>query len=101
MPILVTGAMGFLGSRLVEKLVEAGEEVRCLVRRPGPVDSPKSTAFHLANFSRADLGVPNSVFKEIVAVYHLAGAKRSVSEHGFKKAYVAVTGPLLHQLTEQ
>lgn len=31
--ILVTGASGFIGSRLVEELVRTGQPVRCLVRR--------------------------------------------------------------------
>jgi uncharacterized protein YbjT (DUF2867 family) len=32
--ILVTGATGYIGGRLVPKLAEAGHEVRCLTRRP-------------------------------------------------------------------
>ena len=31
--ILVTGATGFVGSHLVDQLVERGRNVRCLVRR--------------------------------------------------------------------
>jgi uncharacterized protein YbjT (DUF2867 family) len=34
MRILVTGATGYIGGRLVPLLVEAGHEVRCLTRRP-------------------------------------------------------------------
>lgn len=33
--ILVTGATGYIGGRLVPELVEAGHRVRCLVRNPG------------------------------------------------------------------
>jgi len=32
MKILVTGATGYVGSKLVPKLVEAGHEVVCMVR---------------------------------------------------------------------
>ncbi|MDH3189971.1 MAG: NAD(P)H-binding protein, partial [Acidimicrobiia bacterium] len=35
MRILVTGSTGYIGGRLVPKLIEAGHEVRCLVRSPG------------------------------------------------------------------
>ncbi|HSL46134.1 MAG TPA: NAD(P)H-binding protein, partial [Anaerolineales bacterium] len=33
--ILVTGATGYVGGRLVPRLLEAGYRVRCLVRDPG------------------------------------------------------------------
>jgi nucleoside-diphosphate-sugar epimerase len=32
--VLVTGASGFIGSKLVARLVAAGDEVSCLVRNP-------------------------------------------------------------------
>lgn len=35
MRILVTGSTGYIGGRLVPKLIDAGHEVRCLVRNPG------------------------------------------------------------------
>jgi uncharacterized protein YbjT (DUF2867 family) len=33
-PILVTGATGYIGGRLVPRLLEAGHQVRCLARQP-------------------------------------------------------------------
>lgn len=38
--LLVTGATGFIGSRLVPILVEAGHEVRAMTRRPEEYDGP-------------------------------------------------------------
>ena len=40
MRVLVTGATGFVGGRLVPALVEAGHEVRVLVRDPSGYDRP-------------------------------------------------------------
>ena len=37
-PILVTGATGYIGGRLVPRLLEAGYRVRCLVRSPRKLD---------------------------------------------------------------
>ena len=37
--ILVTGASGYIGGRLVGELLEAGYEVRCLVRTPAKLDA--------------------------------------------------------------
>ena len=38
MRVLVTGATGYIGGRLVPQLLEAGHEVRCMVRQPGRLE---------------------------------------------------------------
>lgn len=38
--VLVTGATGFIGSRLVEQLVEDGHDVRAMTRHPDTYDGP-------------------------------------------------------------
>ncbi len=38
MKILVTGATGYIGGRLVPQLLEAGHQVRCVARRPAKLD---------------------------------------------------------------
>jgi uncharacterized protein YbjT (DUF2867 family) len=37
--VLVTGASGYIGGRLVQELLDAGYRVRCLVRTPAKVDA--------------------------------------------------------------
>jgi nucleoside-diphosphate-sugar epimerase len=95
MTVIVTGAAGFIGGRLVGALASAGEEVRCLVRRPGAIESPAGSRFHLADFRRADLGVADSVFENVDTIYHVAGATRAVSAAAFHEANVAITERLL------
>lgn len=68
MKILVTGATGFLGSTLVPLLVEAGHEVRVLLRKGGD--------FPGAEVARGDVLDPDSVRRALEgcdALYHLAG----------------------------
>ena len=38
--ILVTGATGFIGRRLVPALIDAGHDVRAMTRRPEEYDGP-------------------------------------------------------------
>ena len=36
--VLVTGATGFIGSKLTERLLAGGDEVTCLVRNPATAE---------------------------------------------------------------
>lgn len=72
MKVLVTGATGFLGSHLVERLVSRGDEVRALVRRT-------SDTSHLKNLKVAlfegDVTRPETIgpaVEGVEAVYHTA-----------------------------
>ena len=38
-PVVVTGATGYIGGRLVPRLLDAGYRVRCLVREPRKLQS--------------------------------------------------------------
>jgi uncharacterized protein YbjT (DUF2867 family) len=49
--VLITGANGFLGSRLVAGLLGAGHELVCAVRRPG---AARSGGAHLGDASRCE-----------------------------------------------
>ena len=51
MRILVTGATGYIGGRLVPVLLGAGHDVRCLVRDPGRIEG----RFEGAEIARGDL----------------------------------------------
>jgi nucleoside-diphosphate-sugar epimerase len=98
MKAIVTGATGFIGSHLVEALTAAGEEVRCLVRRPGSVASPGVWRLYIADFGRPDLGVADSLFDGVDTIYHLAGATRATSAAAFHEANVAITERLLDRV---
>jgi len=72
-PVLVTGATGFLGGSLVDRLLARGVRVRALVRSP-------AKATHLAaqgaELVRGDLGdevAVTAALEDVEVVYHLAG----------------------------
>src|SRR4051812_19865118 len=98
MTVLVTGATGFIGSHLIDALVESGESVRCLVRRPGSVDAPLQARFHLADFSIPSLGVNDEVFADVDTVYHVAGATQATSEAALIEANVRITERVLDRV---
>ena len=80
MKALVTGATGFIGSHLVEALVQRGAQVRCLLRdmrHSGWVkDSP--VEFAVGNCLERN-SLAQSV-KDIDYVFHLAGVTTAVKE---------------------
>ncbi|CAN5271723.1 NAD-dependent 4,6-dehydratase LegB [soil metagenome] len=75
--VLVTGAGGFIGSRLTERLVEAGADVRVLVRYTSEGDAgwlDRSSVRGQIDIRRGDLADRDSVFdavKDREIVFHL------------------------------
>ena len=69
MKVLVTGGTGFIGSKLVDKLVNRGVLVTCLLR-PGGISNPA------AKTVIGDLTYPDFILsdEEYDVVYHLAAA---------------------------
>lgn len=70
---LVTGATGFIGRHVVRRLLQRGDQVRCLVRRP-PSNGLASSG---VEFVLGDVTRPESVraaVREVDLVFHVAGA---------------------------
>ncbi len=72
--ILVTGGTGFIGRRLVRQLVEAGHDVRLLIR-PSPVtpNLPRGVGVNVALTSLDDMRGLRAAMVDVDTVYHLAG----------------------------
>lgn len=74
MKIFVTGASGFIGGRLAQKLAARGDTVVCLVRDPSKVKT--NAALPNLQWVRGDVTEP-ATFQEAMrgadAVFHLAG----------------------------
>ena len=83
MTALVTGANGFIGSHLVEKLLQSGKKVRCLVRRTGDLRWIKNLPVEVAYGDCADKNSLSSAVAGIACVYHLAGATKAKRAEDF------------------
>ena len=88
--ILVTGALGFIGKRLVERLVQQGQAVRILARREPPSEFQTNS---LVQVVLGDLGDPDAVeraVKGVDVVYHVGAAMRGAA-HEFERSTVVGT----------
>lgn len=74
MRVLVTGATGFLGTHLVERLVKAGHRVRALARTAPTSARPAGPGeVEYVAASLEDRGQVRAALDGVEAIYHLAG----------------------------
>ena len=71
--ILVTGATGFIGSHLVERLLEAGKTVRILVRDRKKVPGEWQGRVEVVEGDLTDISSLKEAARDCEKVYHLAG----------------------------
>jgi 2-alkyl-3-oxoalkanoate reductase len=97
--VLVTGAAGFLGRRLVEVLVERGYRVRGLARRTSSVDRIEAAGTEVVYGDVADVRTLKSAFQGVDVVVH-AAADTTGSEEGTKRATIQGTRNVLDLCVE-
>ncbi len=96
MKVLVTGATGFIGSHLVEVLLQKGIQVRCLVRKRSDLTWLKSLPIEVAQGDCNDKASLEEAVKSIDQVFHLAGVTKAVEEKTYFEVNALGTENLLH-----
>ena len=94
MKCLVTGASGFVGSRLVNELVNLGFEVVAVSKSGG--FTSKGQVIHSVDFDHET--IPISLFSNVDIVYHLAGiAHQRAAAEEYEQINFAATIKLAKQ----
>ena len=80
---LVTGATGFIGHHLVQRLLAEGTKVKCLVRSQSRSADLSQLDVTLVHGDLADCDSLTEAVKDVDVVYHLAGLTKTVRECDF------------------
>ena len=100
MKALVTGSTGFVGSHLVEKLLEKNYAVRCLLRPETKLEYINNLPVEMVNGSYSDMESLKSTVKDVDYVYHVGGATKSKTKEGYFTANHKSTANLLRAVIE-
>lgn len=83
MKALVTGATGFVGSHLADKLSDEGFEIRCTVRKNSNLQWLENKGYELIVASLNDKDVLKEAVKDVDNVFHVAGLTFAKNEDEF------------------
>src|SRR5215470_12144817 len=75
--VLVTGASGFIGKRLVAALVDRGDDVTCLVQASSTLEPLLKLGARLITGDITRAETLHIAVAEVDQVYHLAGLTRA------------------------
>ncbi len=92
MKYFVTGATGFIGSRLVPKLIGQGHAVTCLVRNPAKAEALQKMGATLAQGDVTEKASMLAPLRGMDGVFHLAGMYELGREHHARMRAINVDG---------
>lgn len=94
--ILITGGTGFIGRSLIQALIQAGEEVRLLLRPSKTYNNfPKRIPVEVAVSSFSDERSLKAATKGVDTIYHLAGAEHQGLKANLNQIDVEGTATLI------
>ncbi len=95
MKILVTGATGFIGSHLVDYLLELGYDVRATIRKTSNLQWLKDKNIELVETNLNSIDDVCKAVQDVDYIYHIAGLVAAKVYHAFLKANRDATETLL------
>jgi nucleoside-diphosphate-sugar epimerase len=97
---VVTGANGFVGSHLVDVLIDKGFAVRCIVRESSNLRWLEGKAVEINNCGLFDKEGLSKALNDVTYVFHVAGVVKAKNEEGYFKGNVETTRILLEAALE-
>ena len=98
---LVTGATGFVGSHLVEELLDKGYQVRCLVRKTSNLRWLSGLDLEYAYGNIAEKSSLKDAVKDIDFIFHVAGLTKAKNREEYFKANAEGTKNLVEVCLEE
>ena len=98
-PVLVTGGTGFIGSHLVERLIETGTPVRCLVRRKSSLAYLPAGRTQLVYGDLASGEGVSEAVEGVATVFHVAGVTKASRVERYYTGNASATRNLLDAMT--
>ena len=95
MPVVVTGAGGFIGRSLIPLLLERGSEVRAVVRRRAAADPFRHGGAKVAVTALDDEDTLEAVARDAHTVIHLAGGLDLPDEEAYEHVHHGLTRSVL------
>ncbi len=97
---LVTGGTGFIGSHLVQAILDKGDEVRCLVRKESSHEWIRGLDIETVQGDCTDFPSLKSVVEGVDRVYHVAGVSRATDHAAFYQTNTLGTENLIRACVE-
>lgn len=93
--IVLTGANGFLGSHLVDRLLKEDVEIHCIVRKSSNLQWLKGKNIQIHTCGLTDIEALKNIFQNVDYIFHLAGTVAALNYEDYLYGNVEITKNIL------